>query len=74
MSNNGANIKNFPELDNYQLWQAERFNNILDMPIINPEGELESGADELNRLAEWIEAQSEQQRHETEREFWYKSF
>ena len=46
------------DLDNYQRWQLETFGNIL--PSVVPESELfESGIDELNRLAEWIDKESD---------------
>jgi hypothetical protein len=49
------------ELTNYQLFQAERYGNILPEPIINPDGYCEAGMEEMERSAEWCLMQSELQ-------------
>lgn len=74
MSKAGTNINPIVELTNFQEWQLSRYGNVLDMPEINPDGELESGKEDLDRLAEWIHQQSERQMHEREQEFFYSSF
>jgi hypothetical protein len=48
------------ELTNYGAWQMERYGNIIPGIESTPDGELmNSGLEELNRLAEWISLQSE---------------
>lgn len=48
------------ELTNYEHFQLEKYGNIIGDITITPEGDLfESGMEELNRLAEWTNAQSE---------------
>lgn len=57
-----ANIDQTNELTNYQQWQLEKYGNIIPDINVTPEGDLyESGLEELDRLAEWINAQAEQQ-------------
>lgn len=56
------------ELTNYELFQLNKYGNILPTPETTPDGDLfESGIDELNRLAEWIDAQAEQRLYESEK-------
>lgn len=56
------------DLDNYEHWQLKNKMSILPTPEATPEGDLfESGIEELNRLAEWTNAQAEQQLYEQER-------
>jgi hypothetical protein len=48
-------------MSNYDCWQLEKYGSILQEPVVLPDGELfETGIEELNRLAEWIEMQAEQ--------------
>lgn len=48
------------ELTNYGAWQMERYGNIVPGIESTPEGELmNSGFEELNRLAEWISLQAQ---------------
>lgn len=57
-------IKRVPdcELTNYEHWQLEHKGNIIGNIESTPEGDLfESGIEELNRLAEWTDMQSEHQ-------------
>lgn len=63
-----ANVNDPKELDNYQQFQLEKYGDILPTPQATPDGDLfESGIEELNRLAEWTNAQAEQQLYEQER-------
>lgn len=63
-----ANVTPPRELTNYEQFQLEKYGNVLPTPEATPEGDLfESGIDELNRLAEWTNAQAEQQLFEAER-------
>lgn len=63
-----ANLNQTPELTNYDQFQLEKYGNILPTPEATPEGDLfESGIEELNRLAEWTNAQAERQLYEQER-------
>lgn len=55
------------QLTNYEQFQLEKYGNVLPTPEATPEGDLyESGLEELDRLSEWINAQSEAQMHEYE--------
>lgn len=57
------------ELTNYEQFQMERYGNVLAPIESTPEGELfESGIDELNRWAEYMEMQAERQMHEYEKD------
>lgn len=50
------------ELTNYEQWQLEKYGNILPTPEATSDGELyESGIEELNRLADWMDYQTEPQ-------------
>lgn len=50
------------ELDNFERWQLEKYGNILPSGKTLPDAELfETGIEELNRLAEWIDMQAEKQ-------------
>lgn len=63
-----ANVTPPRELTNYEQFQLEKYGNVLPTPEATPEGDLfESGIEELNRLAEWTNAQAEQQLFEAER-------
>ena len=63
-----ANVDQNQELDNYQQFQLNKYGNILPTPEATPDGDLfESGIEELNRLAEWTNAQAEQQLYQQER-------
>ena len=47
-------------MDAYQVFQLERYGNILPDTANIPDDELaENGIEELTRLAEWIEQQNE---------------
>lgn len=51
-----TNVNQFSEQTNYDLWQMERFGNVIPEIQITPEGDLfETGIDELNRMAEYME-------------------
>jgi hypothetical protein len=63
-----ANVNQSPELDNYQAWQQERYGNIIPTVEATPDGDLyESGLEELDRLAEYMNMQAEQQMFQHER-------
>ena len=63
-----ANITPPRELTNYEKFQLEKYGNVLPTPEATPEGDLyESGLEELDRLAEWTNAQAEQQMYEAQR-------
>jgi hypothetical protein len=51
------------EYTNYQLFQAEKYGNILEMPQVAPDGscELENGSEEMQRFAEWNNEMAERQ-------------
>lgn len=50
------------EQTNYETFQLEKYGNVVGSLETTPEGELfESGVDELNRLADYIERQSEKE-------------
>lgn len=53
-------------MDNYTLWQLEKYGNILPEPEVMPCGYSEATEDEMRRQAEWVELQAEQQRQENE--------
>lgn len=55
------------ELSNYDFWQLEKYGNIVQ-PVENilPGEEFESGIEELDRLAEWIDLQAQRQLMEYE--------
>lgn len=58
---------NLDHLDNYECWQLEKYGNILGRPEVMPNGEvIENGAEEMEREAEWVERQWEEQLHEKE--------
>ena len=60
-------MQNFQELTNYDMFQLEKYGNILPTPEATPEGDLfESSIEELNRLADWTNAQVESQMYEHE--------
>lgn len=50
------NVNQNPEQTNYDLWQIERYGDIIPEIQVTPEGDLfESGIEELNRMAEYME-------------------
>jgi len=52
---------------NYENWQIEKYGNVIGSIETTPDGDLfESGIDELNRLAEWMNEQAERQLEEHE--------
>lgn len=52
---------------NYENWQLEKYGNVIGSIETTPDGDLfESGIDELNRLAEWMNEQAERQLEEHE--------
>jgi len=56
------------ELTNYEQFQLNKYGNILPTPEATPEGDLyESGLEELDRLAEYMNMQAEQQMFQHER-------
>lgn len=59
------------ELSPYQLWQLEKYGNIIQ-DVVPVEELIESGVEEMNRLAEWMELHSEQQQLQQQYEFEYK--
>lgn len=54
-------------MSNYDLWQMERFGDILPEPIVLPSGEIEGSNEEINRSAEWVELQAELQLNDYEK-------
>jgi hypothetical protein len=57
-----ANINQNHELTNYEQWQLENHGDVIGDISVTPEGEMyESGIEELNRLAEYIDLHSERQ-------------
>ena len=57
-----TNVNQSNELTNFDHWQLERFGDILPSLQITPEGDLfESGIEELNRMAEYMERNAELQ-------------
>ena len=57
-----ANIQQNFQLDNYESFQLEKYGNIIPSIESTPEGELyESGLESIERLAQWIEVQTERQ-------------
>jgi hypothetical protein len=43
------------ELTNYDAWQMEKYGNVVSDIETTPEGQLiNSGLDELSRMAEWV--------------------
>jgi hypothetical protein len=55
------------EMSNYDQFQLEKYGDVLPSAESMPDGSFEGGIDELNRLAEWIESQSEMELMEHER-------
>ena len=52
---------------NYENWQLEKYGNVIGSIETTPDGDLfESGIEELNRLAEWMNEQAERQLEEQE--------
>lgn len=50
------NVNQNSEQTNYDLWQIERYGDIIPEIQVTPEGDLfESGIEELNRMAEYME-------------------
>jgi hypothetical protein len=60
-----ANVTTNNESTNYDRWQEERFGNVIPPIEVTPAGDLfESGIEELNRMAEWINLQADLQMFE----------
>ena len=64
-------LKNFGDKTmgntNYENWQLEKYGNVIGTIESTPDGELyESGIEELNRLAEWMNEQAERQLDENQ--------
>jgi len=60
-------LKTTMENTNYENWQLEKYGNVIGAIESTPDGELyESGIEELNRLAEWMNEQAERQLEEQE--------
>lgn len=49
------------ELTPYEQYQLEAYGNILDQPLINKDGECESGEEEMKRFEQWNHEMAEQQ-------------
>lgn len=57
-----SNLIQNSELTNYDQWQQERFGNIIPPIQVTPEGDLfESGIEEINRMAEYMNMNAELQ-------------
>jgi hypothetical protein len=54
------------ELDNYEQFQLEKYGNVLSAVSVLPDGTCENGIDEIERQAEWINSQAEQQLFENQ--------
>lgn len=55
------------KLDPYSQWQLEKYGNIVGSIETTPDGDLfESGIEELNRMAEWMDMMAERQLREQE--------
>lgn len=55
-----TNLMLTKELSNYDFWQLSRFGNIIPSIEATPDGELfETGIEELRRMSDWIEQQTE---------------
>lgn len=62
-ANLGASFEKFKrELTNYELWQAERFPDVLPAPYLFETEQ--NGEREAERFAEWSHDQYERQLHE----------
>lgn len=60
-----TNVNQSNEMTNFDLWQIERYGNILPTIQVTPEGDLfESGIEELNRMAEYMDRHAELQQFE----------
>ena len=60
-----TNLLKNSEQTNYDLWQQERYGNVVPPVQVTPEGDLfESGIEEIERMAEWIEEQAYYQQTE----------
>lgn len=53
------------ELTNYELWQLERYGNILPTPYLEIE---ETNERDAERFSEWCEMQSELQLHDFDKD------
>lgn len=50
------NVNQNSEQTNYDLWQIERYGDVVPQIQVTPEGDLfESGIEELNRMDEYME-------------------
>ena len=58
--------KELADLTNYELYQLERWGNILRTLHTLPDGSCENNEDEIRRQAEWVERQAENERHNLE--------
>lgn len=58
-------IINIDDLTNYELYQLEKWGNILPPCGYFPE-EMECGAEQMERESEWVERQWEESLHEKE--------
>lgn len=63
-----TNVATKPEPTNYEQWQLENYGNVIPPIEITPDGDLlESGIEELNRMADWINEMAERQMEEKAR-------
>lgn len=60
------NLTELAELTNYELWQIEKYGNILRTLHTLPDGSCENNEDEIRRQAEWVERQSDNEMHKLE--------
>lgn len=52
------------ELTGFELFQLERYGNILGTTEVMPDGECEAGEEERQRFENWCELQAERQENE----------
>ena len=53
------NLTELADLTNYELWQIEKYGNILRTLHTLPDGSCENNEDEIRRQAEWVERQAD---------------
>jgi hypothetical protein len=59
--NDMPNVEVNSNLTNYENWQLQVYGNVISPVGYTPESEMyESGLEELDRMAEWINSQAEQ--------------
>lgn len=55
-------------MSNYEIWQAERYGDVLQEPYTFPDGTTDATYCQMERFAEWVELQAELALHDYDKD------